>query len=257
MGKADLHIHSDYSDGMASVQEILDYVEDKTDLDLIAITDHDMFDGSEVARELAARKKYRFRVVTGMEITTVEGHLLGLGMKNPVRSLQPLAKTIAQIHEQGGICVVPHPMSWMIRSVGRNGILRIHNRPSSEVYFDGFEVMNPSVAGRVSSKQARHLNLTQLHLAETGGSDSHTLSMIGTGLTYFQGKSEEDFRTSLRDRLTTPDGHFWTREELKELARIGPRQMLRSLVILPGRHIRRAAHLLLTSEQSNREKPFS
>ena len=241
MGKADIHIHSEYSDGMASVEEILEYVEHRTDLDLIAITDHDMFDGSDVARELVARRDYRFGVVTGMEVTTIEGHLLALGMERPVHSLQSLAKTIAQVHEQGGICIVPHPMSWMIRSVGRRGILRIHNDPSSEVYFDGIEVMNPSFAGRVTSSHAKHLNDTELHLAETGGSDSHTLSLIGTGLTYFEGRNEEAFRHALSARETRPDGHFWTREEVQALAMIGPRQMLRSLVILPGRHLRRAA----------------
>jgi predicted metal-dependent phosphoesterase TrpH len=241
MGKADIHIHSDHSDGMASVEEIMDYVEHKTDLDLIAITDHDMLDGSEAARELAARRRYRFGVITGMEVTTIEGHLLALGINRPVPSLQSLAKTIAQVHEQGGICIVPHPMSWLIRSIGRRGIMRIHDYPSPDIYFDGFEVMNPSFAGRVSASQARHLNETALHLAETGGSDSHTLSMIGTGVTRFEGTTEEAFRLALRAGETRPEGHFWTREELLELARIGPRQMLRSLVILPGRHIRRAA----------------
>lgn len=250
MGKADLHIHSEHSDGMASVEEILEHVEVNTDLDLIAITDHDMFDGAEIARNLAARHHYRFDVLTGMEVTTIEGHLLALGMDKPVRSLQPLANTIAQVHEQGGICIVPHPLSWMIRSVGRRGVLRIHNHPSSEVYFDGFEVMNPSFAGQVSSTQAKELNRTRLHLAETGGSDSHTLGMIGTGITRFEGDGERDFRRALRDRSTSADGHFWTREEMRELARIGPRQMLRSLVILPGRHIRRAAQSLAKSSRS-------
>jgi predicted metal-dependent phosphoesterase TrpH len=247
MGKADLHIHSDYSDGMASVEEILEYVEDKTDLDLIAITDHDMFDGSDVARDLAARRHYRFGIVTGMEVTTIEGHLLALGMERPVRSLQPLAKTIAQIHEEGGICIVPHPMSWLIRSVGRRGLLRVFRDPSSEVYFDGFEVMNPSFAGRVTSTQAKQLNERELHLAETGGSDSHTLNMIGSGLTHFEGATEEAFRLALSGRRTCPDGHYWTRREMQELARIGPRQMFRSLVILPGRHIRRAARRITKS----------
>lgn len=244
MGKADLHIHSEHSDGMASVEEILEFVEHKTDLDLIAITDHDMFDGADIARNLVAQRNYRFGVITGMEVTTIEGHLLALGMDRPVGSLQPLAKTIAQIHEQGGVCIVPHPLSWMIRSVGRRGVLRIHHHHSLEVYFDGFEVMNPSFAGQVSSVHAKQLNRTHLHLAETGGSDSHTLSMIGTGVTKFEGRSEEAFRESLMARSTSADGHYWTREELQELARIGPRQMLRSLVILPGRHIRRAARAL-------------
>ncbi len=249
MGKADLHIHSEHSDGMASVEEILEHVEHETDLDLIAITDHDMFDGSAAARELAVQRNYRFGVVTGMEVTTLEGHLLALGIERPIRSLLPLRRSIEQIHAQGGFCVVPHPMSWMIRSLGRRGILRVHNSQTEQVYFDGFEVMNPSVAGRVTVAQARALNAQLLHLAETGGSDSHTLSMIGTGLTLFPGTSESDFRRALRDRSTRADGHFWTRDELLELARIGPRQMLRSLVLLPGRHVRRVMQAVLAGSR--------
>ncbi len=247
MGKADIHIHSDYSDGMATVEQILDYAEHHTDLDLIAITDHDMFDGADKARELAARRHYRFSVLTGMEVTTIEGHLLALGIDKPVPSLQPLDRTIARVHEQGGLVIVPHPMSWLIRSVGRRGILRIHNRGSDEVYFDGFETLNPSFAGQITAAQAALLNDQVLHLAPTGGSDSHTLNMIGTGVTGFSGSSAEAFREALLSRSTWVEGHFWTREEMRELARIGPRQMPQSLVILPGRHIRRAARTLRTS----------
>ncbi|MGB8644092.1 MAG: CehA/McbA family metallohydrolase [Anaerolineae bacterium] len=244
MGKADIHIHSDYSDGMATVEEILEYVEHQTDLDLIALTDHDMFDGADKARELAAQRNYRFAVITGMEVTTIEGHLLALGIDKPVKSLQPLDRTIAQIHEQGGIVIVPHPMSWLIRSVGRNGILRIHNHKSDEVYFDGFETLNPSFAGQVTAVQATLLNQNVLHLAPTGGSDAHTLTMIGTGLTHFPGTGVEAFRQALQTGTTTADGHFWTRDELRELAQIGPRQMFRSLIILPTRHVRRAVSTL-------------
>jgi predicted metal-dependent phosphoesterase TrpH len=225
----------------------LEYVEHKTDLDLIAITDHDMFDGADAARELAARRHYRFSVLTGMEVTTIEGHLLALGIDKPVRSLQPLDRTIAQVHEQGGLVVVPHPMSWLIRSVGRRGIMRIHNGRDDCIYFDGIEVMNPSFAGQVTSTQADLLNQQVLHLASTGGSDAHTLNMIGTGVTNFVGTTDTDLMNSLRSRLTSAGGHFWTREELRELARIGPRQMLQSLVILPGRHIRRAARRILAT----------
>jgi predicted metal-dependent phosphoesterase TrpH len=231
---------------MATVQQILDHVEHYTDLDVIAITDHDMFEGADKARELAGRGHYRFQVLTGMEITTLEGHLLALDLDRPVKSLQPLDRTIAQVHEQGGIVIVPHPMSWLIRSVGRRGILRIHHNPHSEVYFDGFETMNPSFAGRVTSTQAELLNRDYLHLAATGGSDAHTLSMIGSGVTHFPGSDAEALKLAVLGRATTAGGHYWTSSEMRELARIGPRQMLQSLVILPGRHVRRAARSLRT-----------
>src|SRR5450759_364375 len=179
MGKADIHIHTTHSDGMATVEQVLDFVENETDLDLIAITDHDMFDGADEARNLVARRHYRFQVLTGTEVTTLEGHLLVLGIDKPVRSLQPLDKTIAQVHEQGGVVIAPHPMSWMIRSIGRNGLLRIQNHPNDTIHFDGCETMNPSIAGKVVARQVRDLNDRVLRLAETGGSDSHFLLTIG------------------------------------------------------------------------------
>ena len=241
MGKADIHIHTTHSDGMATVEQVLEFVENETDLDLIAITDHDMFDGADEARNLAARRNYRFQVMTGCEITTLEGHLLALGINKPVRSLQPLDKTIAQVHEQGGIVIAPHPMSWMIRSIGRNGLLRIHRNPSDIVLFDGCETLNPSLAGKVAADQVRELNHHVLQLAETGGSDSHVLPTIGSAATNFAGKTADDFRRALADKSTVAEGHYWTREEMKYLARIGPAQMFQSLVKLPVKHIRRAA----------------
>ena len=41
MGKADLHVHSRRSDGMASPSQIMHYVETQTDRDRVAIADHD------------------------------------------------------------------------------------------------------------------------------------------------------------------------------------------------------------------------
>lgn len=240
MGKADIHIHTTHSDGMATVVQVFDFVEHQTDLDLIAITDHDMFDGADEARNLAARRHYRFQVLTGMEVTTLEGHLLVLGIDHPVRSLQGLDKTIAQVHEQGGVVIAPHPMSWMIRSIGRNGLIRIHNTPDDLIYFDGFESLNPSIAGKVVEKQAKDLNRRILKLAETGGSDSHVLPTIGSATTNYPGKSAEDLRRALKEKTTTVEGHYWTAEEIKYLVKIGPSQMFQSLVKLPAKHIRRA-----------------
>lgn len=240
MGKGDIHIHTTHSDGMATVEQVLEFVENETDLDLIAITDHDMFDGADEARNLAARRNYRFTVLTGMEVTTVEGHLLVLGIDKPVRSLQPLDRTIAQVHAQGGVVIAPHPMSWLIRSIGRNGLLRIQRCPDDEIYFDGCETLNPSLAGRVVATQVRDLNTRVLRLAETGGSDSHVLPTIGSAVTHFSGRTAADFYRGLADKTTSADGHYWTQDEMRYLARIGPAQMFQSLVKLPAKHIRRA-----------------
>ncbi|MBI3914848.1 MAG: PHP domain-containing protein [Chloroflexi bacterium] len=240
MGKADIHIHTTHSDGLGTVEQVLEFVQNKTDLDLIAITDHDMFDGAEEARNLAARRAYRFQIIPGMEVTTLEGHLLALGLAAPVKSLQPLDQTLAAIHAQGGIAIVPHPMSWLIRSIGRNGLMRVQQNANDAVHFDGFETLNPSIAGKVVDAQVREINSRVMHLPETGGSDSHILETIGSATTEFPGKTTADFLRALAQKETRAHGHHWTRDEWRALARIAPEQMFKSLVLLPSRHIRRA-----------------
>ena len=46
LSRADLHIHSTYSDGIPTIEQILKHTELHTDLDVIAITDHNVIDGS-------------------------------------------------------------------------------------------------------------------------------------------------------------------------------------------------------------------
>ncbi len=240
MGKADLHIHSGAGDGLPAVYEILDYVEKETDLDLIAITDHDLIDGSLEARDLVAKGGYRFQLLVGMEITTLEGHLLAYDLEEPVRMLQPLTRTIELVHEQGGFCIVPHPMSWLTLSLQRWSIERILRDPREEIRLEGLEILNPNLVGRVSYERVMALNEQRFHLSELGGSDAHLLSMIGQAYTFFPGRTAEDFRQALESRTTRAEGEFFSWEEQRQLAAVAGQQMVRSLVILPSKHIRRA-----------------
>jgi len=213
MGKADLHIHSAYGDGTATIEDILGYVERKTDLDLIAVTDHDNIEGSLRARELVAKGNYRFEVMVGMEITTLAGHLLALGIEKPIRRFLSLPKTIEKIHKQGGICIIPHPVSWLTRSIGLGAIKRVMNRADEGLYFDGLETFNPSGAGQIIFERVNELNQRLLGLPQFGGSDAHHLGGIGTGYTLFKGRTAADFIRSLRDKKTEAQGEFWTINE--------------------------------------------
>ena len=60
VGRADLHMHSTYSDGIDTIQQILHHVEYNTDLNVIALTDHDVVEGALRARDLWAKGNYRF-----------------------------------------------------------------------------------------------------------------------------------------------------------------------------------------------------
>lgn len=201
MSKADLHIHTRVSDGLASVEQVLEYVEHETDLDAIAITDHEDATGGLRARELAAKRQYRVEVVVGAEITTLQGHLIGLFLEASPKSFRRVESALEVIHAQGGLAVIPHPMSWLTRSLGRRVIDRLCERNEAGVVFDGIEVANPSPAGRITSAKSARLN-EAWGLAVTGGSDAHHLPHIGTGWTEFDGEGTAALRQALLERTT-------------------------------------------------------
>ncbi|MBI3941427.1 MAG: PHP domain-containing protein [Chloroflexi bacterium] len=230
-------MHSEFSDGMHSIPEILEYVEHETDLDLIAITDHDNIEGALLARDLVAKGKYRFEIIVGMEISTLGGHLLAYDIERPVRGLQMLSTSIRKVHEQGGWVVAPHPMSWLTRSIGFRGLMGITKAVDPLLYFDGIEVINPSLAGRVVYDKIVRVNRDVLHLPEVAGSDAHFLEHIGTARTSFEGKTADDYRRSLKARSTRPHGSFWTLEDHRKLGRKAGQQMFRSMVLMPARYL--------------------
>ncbi len=231
-GKADLHVHTALGDGLAEVPALLDFVESQTDLDVIAVTDHDDLRGAFQVREAWARRRYRFQVVTGIEVTTIEGHLLALYVEEPVPGLRPLAEALEAVHRQGGLCVIPHPMSWLTRSLGQRAIERIISSADDLRHFDGLETANQSLGARVSLSKAADLNRRRYHLAEVGGSDAHFLQAIGSAYTEFPGRSADDLRQSILAKTTRGiNGRHPTLREIG-LGRV-LRQSWRGLLVTP------------------------
>lgn len=233
MGKADLQIHTRLGDGLDDLETILEHVETRTDLDVIAVTDHDDVRSSFALRDLVARRGARVRVVTGSEVTTRAGHLLALYIEDQVPILRPLAETLRLIHERGGLAIVPHPLSYLTFSIGERALRRL---VASGERVDGIETLNPTLAGQVRATRARVLNAELLGAAETGGSDAHQAALVGTAWTEFEGATPEDLRRAIRERTTVAAGRVWTmREHLDGAAR----QQWQSLVVNPTRWVRR------------------
>ncbi len=206
MGKADLHIHSSVSDGMASVAQIMACVQENTDLDLVAIADHDAVDGSLEALEWVERHQdCRLRAVFATEITAVLGrHLLAYFFRPPYPT-KPLPRgksfrwTIELIHEMGGFAAIPHPTIIWTPSGGYRHIRRLLE---AGIHMDGIEICNAALGARGSEQKLRLFNSRDFHLAELGGSDAHHLNEIGSAFTRFKGKSVADFEKALRGRKT-------------------------------------------------------
>jgi len=221
-GKADLHIHTAISDGMASPRELLDYVEEETDLDIIAVTDHDDLRGALETRESWARGRYRFQVIPGVEVTAIEGHIIALFVEEPLPSLRPAQEVLEAVHRQGGLAIAAHPLNWLTRSLGKRALDRIAASEREGVYLDGLETANQSPGGRLGLKKAAALNRERYHLAEVGGSDAHFLKVIGSAYTEFPGRSGEELRHSILER--TCGSASGRRPTMLE---IGPWQILR------------------------------
>ncbi len=196
--KADLHIHSTHSDGTGRIPEIMEYVATQTDLKVIAITDHNTIEGALFAKEL--EELYGIEVVVGEEVSSTEGHILGLFITEEIpQGLTPL-ETIRRITDQGGVAIIPHPFSnrGVFGPFGRGGFVAA----VSDLAFHAVEIYNSvpylGWANRVAAKMFHH----SLGVAAVGGSDAHMVHSIGRGFTSFRGSTAEDLRKSI-DALET------------------------------------------------------
>src|SRR5262245_61296148 len=122
-GRADLHIHTVASDGVDDVVSIVEAVAARGELDVIAITDHERIDAARAGRDIARDRGLPVEVVVGEEVTTLGGHLLALFVDRRIKPYRTLGRTIADVHEAGGIAIPAHPLvpyplcaqAWVLR----------------------------------------------------------------------------------------------------------------------------------------------
>jgi predicted metal-dependent phosphoesterase TrpH len=208
-GYADLHMHTQASDGKPGVLDLLSYVSrNRPQLNVIAITDHDTLDASLQARDL--QHHYPFEIVPGLEVTSRDGHILALWVETLIPRDMDITDTVAAIHEAGGIAILAHPFHVFLKEY-RQQILRYLTNPEGLLVtaIDGIEVHNAGISSTgcnwLAGKFARYTALAQI-----GGSDAHTLGAVGSGLTGFPGRTALDLRHAIINRTTHAKGQPWS-----------------------------------------------
>lgn len=201
LGTADIHIHSVHShDGVCSIPAILKYVADRTNLDVIAITDHDQIGG--IRQAVALAPQYGLEVIPGCEVSTAEGHLLALWIDGPIPAGRSLIETARRVAGMGGLCVVPHPEAPGISGIRAAALIAALRDPLAAQTIVGIETFNGGLflphTNAAALRLARRLGLAQL-----GSSDSHVLSTLGQGTTGFEGRTAADLRAALLAHATT------------------------------------------------------
>ena len=201
MGLADLHLHTIYSyDGTATVPAVLRRAKE-IGLNVIAITDHDEIAGALEGVKLASH--YGVEVLPGSEITTAEGDLLALNIREKIQPGLSLIETLLRVNEQGGVAVAAHPMAggMGMKSLTPASILRALKHPVAKKVLIGIETYNGTAIDRVSNHYAR-IFANGLKIAHTGNSDAHIIDTIGFGATEFPGTTAADLLKALHERTT-------------------------------------------------------
>jgi predicted metal-dependent phosphoesterase TrpH len=209
MGKADLHIHTLASDGVSSVADVLERAE-RIGLDVIAITDHERVDAAHAAKAMAEARGLNVKVIVGEEISTRGGHVLALFLEERIRPWGSLADAIRQVHEQGGLAIVAHPLvPYPITSASGRSIRRLMDDKDARLHPDGVEAFNPTIGGTRWGRMAPGF-VKQLGVAAVASSDAHRAEDVGQAFTRFEGSTPSDLRRAIEERTTTWEGSKYT-----------------------------------------------
>jgi len=169
--KFELHCHSFYSKGKKIPTEGMDSPADLVKaakalgLGGLALTDHSTNRGWKEAEEACRRHGLVF--IPAIEISSLHGHVIGLGLNDYIRSGLSPEETLEKIREQGGLAVAAHPFDIRREGLGK-----------SSAKADVIESFNSMNLDRFS-------NMTALKFARkagrpcVAGSDSHTKEMLG------------------------------------------------------------------------------
>jgi predicted metal-dependent phosphoesterase TrpH len=212
--RIDPHIHTLASDGVSDVESILRAAVVQG-LDAIAITDHERIDAAVAARAIAEGRGLHLEVIVGEEVSTRGGHLVGLWLRRRIRPWQSLKRSIALIHEQGGVAIIAHPLPpYPLSCASERSIRRLMDEADPVYHPDALEGFNPTTARMRWSRRAPAL-AEEVGIAAVAGSDAHAADKVGSAVTIITGTSAADLRVAIAARDTAWDGrpYAW-REQL-------------------------------------------
>jgi len=220
LGRADLHVHSRWSDGAQHPDDIVRAAAGR--VDVIAITDHDEIRGALRASAFAHdHPELGVDVVVGEEISTLNGHLIGLYLSEIVPPGLSAAETIGRIHEQGGLAVAAHPFHPL------RGAARGHysvGRMVPDLPLDAIEVVNNAGVFSWFYDALAALRNVEWMLPVTGGSDAHDVWYLGSAVTRFAGTDAQSLRRAVvTGRSRAQVDWSWTLTKMPKHVRIQSR----------------------------------
>jgi hypothetical protein len=164
----------------------------KRGLDGVAVTDHDRLDSA-----LKISRESNFLILPGMEVTSLDGHIVGLNLKESVPKGLTAEETVDRIHDAGGIAIACHPSAFFKGSLGECATSR----------FDAIEVINSSaIPFRYSVRHSEEL-ASRLGISRVAGSDAHYGPEIGCAYTAVKAELvAQDIISAIKKGMCQPFG---------------------------------------------------
>ncbi len=225
IGRADLQIHTEQSDGMDDALTILNAAH-RRGVDIIAVTDHDQTRGAHLARETAARANHPVEVIVGSEVTSRHGHILALWIEDPIPFFRSAAETVEAIWNQGGVAIISHPCAVMPIALSIGDIDRLVRDLTPERSGDRSPILGIETANPIPSARWRRNRVIEANrrwgLVTTGGSDAHFHEQVGSSVTTFEGSGQAALQAALNAGTTSGELGQYPR-----LRNIGANRLLR------------------------------
>ena len=167
--RVDLHVHTTYSsDSLITPKELIYYAK-KCGLNAVAVTDHDYLEGAtKIAREVKD-----FLVIPGVEVSSSEGHIVALDVKELIPQGLSAVETVERIHVAGGVAIACHPYVYF-KGCLRNAVCDV---------FDAIEVINARAFPFQNSVKRAKVAAEKFGLSQVAGTDAHYGPQIGFGYT--------------------------------------------------------------------------
>ncbi|NHJ40400.1 MAG: hypothetical protein FK731_10245 [Asgard group archaeon] len=163
----DLHVHVDERVKYHHIPNVLR----ARNLDGVGIVTHNDFNLSKKVVKMFKKYDTEKIYLTGVEIDTIDGHLLAYGIEEEIKPDLSAEETIELIKEQNGISIIPHP----ILSHNSIGFKAKNLKADAMEFYNGFAKIFlhiPNIMAKVAFKDK--------NFGRVGGSDAHSAYAIGS-----------------------------------------------------------------------------
>jgi predicted metal-dependent phosphoesterase TrpH len=183
------HVHTKYSFDSLTDPRALARQAVKCGIDVLAVTDHNTWQGAVATLGAVHDLGLPLRVVIASEVHTDQGDVIGLFLKDDLQETSALA-FCDRVHEDGGLVLLPHPYRWH----------RLDDALLERV--DLIEVYNGRTPEALNARAAALAR--ERGLPEIAGPDAHRLAEVRLTRVEFEGDLPADEDGLKRALLEAP-----------------------------------------------------